>query len=106
MPRGSAPGERRGGRAKGTPNKLTVQVREFARRYGQAAIRKAAAMAGLIKGIKPAESEQVRLAAINTVLDRAYGKPTQFITGDENGAPVQIAAVVRQIIEAPSRDDD
>jgi hypothetical protein len=26
MPRGSAPGERRGGRQKGTPNKLTAEV--------------------------------------------------------------------------------
>jgi len=28
MPRGSIPGERRGGRQKGTPNKSTVRVRE------------------------------------------------------------------------------
>lgn len=28
MPRGSAPGERRGGRQKGTPNKVTVEVKE------------------------------------------------------------------------------
>lgn len=27
MPRGSSPGERRGGRAKGTPNHITVHVR-------------------------------------------------------------------------------
>ncbi len=27
MPRGSAPGERRGGRQKGTPNKATVERR-------------------------------------------------------------------------------
>lgn len=28
MPRGSKPGERRGGRQKGTPNKVTVEVKE------------------------------------------------------------------------------
>lgn len=32
MPRGSAPGERRGGRAKGTPNKVTQDFRETVRR--------------------------------------------------------------------------
>ena len=30
MPRGSLPGERRGGRQKGVPNKKTVQAREVA----------------------------------------------------------------------------
>ena len=29
MPRGSAPGERRGGRAAGTPNKLTSGLKEM-----------------------------------------------------------------------------
>jgi len=29
MPRGSKPGERRGGRKKGTPNKLTASVKEL-----------------------------------------------------------------------------
>lgn len=38
MPRGSQPGERRGGRAKGTPNKLTKEIREHARRYGPEAL--------------------------------------------------------------------
>jgi len=32
MPRGSAPGERRGGRTKGTPNKVTQDFRETVRR--------------------------------------------------------------------------
>jgi hypothetical protein len=42
MPRGSAPGERRGGRA----------------------------------------NEQAQIAALNGILDRGYGKPTQAIVGD------------------------
>jgi hypothetical protein len=37
MPRGSAPGERRGGRQKGTPNKATIERRMLARR-GLAAV--------------------------------------------------------------------
>ena len=31
MPRGSAPGERRGGRQKGTPNKATREMKEIVR---------------------------------------------------------------------------
>ena len=31
MPRGSRPGERRGGRQKGTPNRLTREIREMIR---------------------------------------------------------------------------
>lgn len=36
MPRGSKPGERRGGRQKGTPNKLTRDVREAIATFAQA----------------------------------------------------------------------
>jgi hypothetical protein len=38
MPRGSKPGERRGGRQKGTPNKATAEVKLLAQKYAPAAI--------------------------------------------------------------------
>jgi len=37
------------------------------------------------------EDVKVRLQAANFVLDRAYGKPTQPIGGDEDAAPIQAA---------------
>ena len=81
--KGSSPGERRGGRKKGVPNKITSDIRAFAQGYGQDAIEAAAAMAGLIakEGFPKAESEQVRHAALHTILDRAYGKPSQTLNG-------------------------
>jgi hypothetical protein len=73
MPRGgSHPGERRGGRKAGVPNKATVEVRILAQRNGPAAIKEAARL------MKEAESETARLAAINMILDRAYGKAAHY----------------------------
>jgi hypothetical protein len=61
MPRGSAPGERRGGRAKGTPNKVTLEVKALASQHGPQAIQELARLAGLIEGGKgKAENEQAQ----------------------------------------------
>lgn len=89
MPRGARPGERRGGRAKGTPNKATAEIREVAKGYGPAAIRRAAELAGLISGTPAAQSEQAQMAAINTILDRAYGKAAQPIGGGDGTEPIK-----------------
>ena len=81
MPRGSKPGEHRGGRKKGKPNKATVEIKGLAQQWGPAAIEKLAEMAGLMTSpdAKPAESEQAKVAAVKELLDRGYGKATQFL---------------------------
>src|SRR5262245_35185814 len=76
MPRGSKPGERRGGRQKGTPNKATAEVKVLAQKYAPAAIEE---LARLSTG---AESEAARVAAGKEILDRAYGKPMQPVVAD------------------------
>ncbi len=68
MPRGSRPGEHRGGRKAGTPNHATAEVKALARQHGPAAITELARLSS------EAESEQARVAAIKELLDRAYGK--------------------------------
>jgi hypothetical protein len=45
MPRGSKPGEHRGGRVKGTPNKATAEIKDIARPYGPDCIEKLWAIA-------------------------------------------------------------
>jgi hypothetical protein len=65
---GSKPGERRGGRKAGVPNKATAEVRTLAREHGPAAIQELARLA------KEAQSEQARISACNSLLDRAYGR--------------------------------
>jgi hypothetical protein len=85
-----AKGKKTGGRKAGTPNKATEGVKELARQYGPDAIKEAAKLAGLTDGgAFKAESEQVRLAAINTIIDRAYGKATQVLSGEDGQALMQ-----------------
>lgn len=86
--RGSKPGERRGGRVKGTPNHCTRTLRELARDYT------AEALEALVAVLRDGESETARIQAANAILDRGYGKPTTTI-GDEDGNP---AKIVHEII--------
>jgi len=87
--KGSAPGERRGGRQKGTPNKVTVEIKEMARKYGPAAIGELARLAGLTKAAG-SENEGTRVAAIKELIDRGYGKATQPISGDDEAPAIRI----------------
>lgn len=86
MPRGSRPGERRGGRQPGTPNKATASIRALAQEHTGEAIEK------LVYLMRHAESEAARIAAIKELLDRAHGRPTQPISGEEGG-PVAITGI-------------
>lgn len=81
--RGSKPGERRGGRKPGSPNKATIEVRALARQYGPAALRELARLC------REAESEAARVSAIKELLDRAYGKSPQPLDGDGKGGPIK-----------------
>ena len=65
---GAEPGERRGGREKGTPNKATVEVRTLALAHGPAAI------AELSRLMTEASNEAARISACSVLLDRAYGR--------------------------------
>ena len=46
---GSQPGERRGGRRKGTPNKATAEIRALAMGYGPQAFQELAKLGGLAR---------------------------------------------------------
>jgi hypothetical protein len=48
-----------------------------------------AQLAGLIDGQPPAESEPARIMACRELLDRAYGKSTVLIAGDEERGPIR-----------------
>lgn len=84
-PRGSAPGERRGGRTKGTLNKATLDVRSIARGYAPAVIERLGWLAS------NAESESSQIAASKEILDRAYGKSPQPMDGDGEGGDIKFA---------------
>ncbi len=68
MPRGAKPGERRGGRKAGVPNKAAGEVKKLAQQHGPAAITE------LARIFATSDSHPARVAAANSILDRAYGK--------------------------------
>lgn len=82
--RGSKPGEHRGGRKKGTLNKATASVREIARKYAPDVIERLGWLA------RNAESETAQIAAGREILDRAYGKSPQPMTGEDGEGAVRI----------------
>jgi len=83
---GARPGERRGGRQAGVPNKVTRDIRALAQKYTSKAIKRLAHLA------ENAESEAAQVAAIKEILDRAYGKSKQSteVSGPDE-APIGIA---------------
>ena len=86
------------GRKPGVPNKATVEIKDIARAYGPDAVKQAAKLAGLLDGgVGAAESEAARVAALNILLDRGYGKPSQVIGSDPDNplpeAPTRIEHV-------------
>ena len=97
MPRGSAPGERRGGRAKGVPNKVGQDVRQLARKYTSEAIETLAEI------MTAGESHQARVMAADKLLDRGYGKPTQPHAGDDSSPPIR-QAIEMHIIDHRPKD--
>lgn len=72
-----AKGVKTGGRKAGTLNKATAEIKELARQYAPEALE------ALVKVIRSSDSDAARVAAIREVLDRGYGKSTQYIGGDE-----------------------
>lgn len=98
-----AAGKKTGGRQAGTPNKIQREDRALAKKYGPKAIEELAKMAGLAKGGEgAAEAEAVRKGALDSILDRAYGKPTQPVDGDGEGGPIN---VVNEILLRGVRSD-
>jgi hypothetical protein len=75
------------GRPRGALNKATADIKIAAQQHGAAAIAALAALAGLAPGER-AESETARIAAIRELLDRGFGRSTQPLSGDANGAPI------------------
>lgn len=80
--RGSKPGEHRGGRVKGTPNKASQTLKELARQYT------AEALEALVDVMR-SETGTARVTAANAILDRGYGKPSTVLAGDVDGGAIR-----------------
>ena len=75
-----------GGRAKGTPNHATADIRELARVHGPAVIQRLVALSHNPSGA-------VAVAASRELLDRGYGKAPQPHDGDGQGGPVVLKVI-------------
>ena len=86
------------GRKAGVPNRTTAECKACARKYGPAAIRELAKLAGLMPGGKgKAQSEQAQIAACKEILDRGYGKAAHPLTGEGGEGPIQIRELLSSI---------
>lgn len=78
MPRGgSKPGQRRGGRKAGVPNKATADVRDAAQLFTRSAV---AVLASIMRD--KSQPAAARVAAANGILDRGHGKARQPVDHD------------------------
>jgi hypothetical protein len=77
------------GNPSGRP-KQDPAIRELARIHSVRAMERAVELI-------ESKDENVALKAVNTVLDRAYGKPSQPIDGDGEGGPVNMSVTVKFI---------
>ena len=89
--RGSKPGERRGGRVKGQPNKVQALLKDMAREYTTEALE------ALVGVLRTSPSDAAKVAAANAILDRGYGKPSQVLNGDEDGGAIKLAHVIELV---------
>ena len=87
-----AKGCKTGGRAKGSLNKVTAEVKLIARRHGIEAV------AALVAIMRQATSDATRIAAIKELLDRAYGKPSSIDDPDDDLAMPQEQRPVYQLV--------
>lgn len=92
MSRGSKPGERRGGREPGVPNKATADIKALAQQHTPAAMNE------LARIMLNSDSDPARVAAIKEMFDRAYGRPAQAVAIDAT-VRAKIEEVRRTIVD-------
>jgi hypothetical protein len=73
------------GKAKGTLNKSTAEIKALSQAYGPAALTTLATI------MRNSDNDQARMAAAKELLDRGYGKTTQMVEhSGAGGGPVQV----------------
>lgn len=91
MPKG---GRREGaGRPKGSLNKATASIRDAAQAYTDEALRTLATV------MREGDSAAARVAAANSILDRAFGKPKQSMDVEAD-VKTAISTIERVIVKA------
>ncbi|MGA7329708.1 MAG: DUF5681 domain-containing protein [Rhodomicrobium sp.] len=83
------------GKRPGTKNKTTIELRDAAREYSDAALRTLAYI------MEHGKSETARISAACEILDRGFGKPAQDLAIDHNIRPMVVGP-----LEPISEDHD
>lgn len=91
-------GNRGKGRPKGALNKATKDIKELARAHGPEVIE------GFWRLFKEADSDAAKIAAGKEILDRAYGKASQPIAGDEDSPLRVINEIVLRGVRSQPHD--
>ena len=92
-------GRKTGGRRRGTPNRITVDIRAAAQIYGPAAVERLALIAGLAvdargQPVRGAENEATQLGALRELLDRGSGRAPPAVTLDPSAPSLTAAHLV------------
>lgn len=92
---GSRVGKKKGGRQKGTPNKITAEVKSLAQNYGSEAIDV------LVELMRSDEASETRRGAANDLLNRGYGRPAQQTNlAGHDGGPLDLSSMGVTELEA------
>jgi hypothetical protein len=92
-----AKGAKTGGRVRGTPNKITADIRALAQSHTETAISMLATI------LTTSENDSARIAAAKELLDRGYGKSTQAVEmSGKDGDPIAITKIERVIVNPPN----
>lgn len=84
------------GRRVGAVNKATAPIREIAKQYSLEAID------ALVRVLRDDDAPHAAvIGASNAILDRAHGRPSQVISGDDDN-PLKVVHVI-EIIGVPAR---
>jgi hypothetical protein len=86
-----------GGKVKGTPNKVTQEIRDLCRVHGPAVIAR-------LVTLTHDKSGAVAVAASRELLDRGYGKSIQPLAGSADGDPIQLEQRTVIILPPNARD--
>ena len=71
-----------GGRKKGTPNRVTAEIKAAFQKHGDELVE-------ALLALTRSDDERVRLGAIQACLDRGWGKPAQAVqVGGDPNAPI------------------
>lgn len=80
--------------------KTPTEIRSLARGHTEAAIN---TLAGIMNASDAPHA--ARVSAATAILDRGWGKPTQPVSGDEDGPEISILHRIERVIVRPSNTD-